>query len=636
MTAPRLLPSLLVSALLVLALQAAAVPAAAQVSQVTRAVQTCRGAGDDLFGEAVAVVGDVDGDGIQDLAVGAPSSSTRSDTGAVWILLMNADGTARESLEIREGKNGFSFDLDDFDYFGTSVVGLGDLDGDGVPDVGVGARGDDETNLFAGAVYVLYLNPDGTVKADARAPAPVSPTGFTAFGRSLANLGDLDGDGTLELAVGTVETRNGLTNVGSVYLVSLSTAGDIVDYRVVAAGAGGFPPVLAEYDFFGQALAPLGDLDGDGTFELAIGTPGDDTPTGVINSGSVWVVSILPSKALAGAYEIDAQEPLLAGLLDGFDSFGSSVASVGDLDGDGRTELLVGVEQGNATQAFTFGLLLLLSLEDDGELYRVQELHKGLLDWDDVSALGDLIGKSVTLGDLDADGAVEVFCGDGVNNLAGPGCFWSLELCFGPTIDFDATPVAGDVPLTVAFTNLSAGAGTLSVAWDFGDGGASTLTDPVHTYDAPGTYSVTLSVADDADTCRRTAVDLVVVSQPASVTPRNGSGTNPDAFSTADLPVLGTTWDASVDATVAGAGGAAALLAYAAPLGGVPTAFGELLVDPTSDLLAQVVGFVVAGTADFSAPIPADLGLQGLPVHCQAALLSPITLTNALDLVLGV
>ena len=166
------------------------------------------------FGSSIAALGDLDGDGVTDLAVGADEDLDTGGKGAVHILLMNSDGTVKGYEKIQSGAAGFSDSLlGDGDHFGSSVTSLGDLDSDGVPDVAVGAR---DNGFGEGAVYVLFLNSDGTVKGHSRISDGIG--GFTAIpveggggfggtnrvrlGSSIANLGDLDGDGTMDLAVG--------------------------------------------------------------------------------------------------------------------------------------------------------------------------------------------------------------------------------------------------------------------------------------------------------------------------------------------------------------------------------------------------------------------------------------------------
>ena len=112
--------------------------------------------GDD-FGDSVASVGDLDGDGVTDLAVGAGLDDTGGENrGAVYVLLMNSNGTAKAAKKIAHQTAGGPT-LANSDFFGSSVTSLGDLNGDGLIELAVGASGDDTGGSGRGAVHVLAL-----------------------------------------------------------------------------------------------------------------------------------------------------------------------------------------------------------------------------------------------------------------------------------------------------------------------------------------------------------------------------------------------------------------------------------------------------------------------------------------------
>ena len=158
------------------------------------------------FGASVASIGDLDGDEIADLAVGASRDNTGGiGGGAVYVLFMNANGTVKTSTKIAHNTNGGPT-LAQLDGFGGALTALGDINGDGIEDVAVGARGDDTGGNGRGAVHVLFLNADGTVKnsqkiANNTGGGPVLKND-DRFGISLAAVGDLvEGDRAKRLRI---------------------------------------------------------------------------------------------------------------------------------------------------------------------------------------------------------------------------------------------------------------------------------------------------------------------------------------------------------------------------------------------------------------------------------------------------
>lgn len=249
----------------------------------------------DEFGRSVARIGDLDGDGRPELAVGAPTDSTGGTRrGAVWILFLDADGRVRREVKLASGRNGLG-PLRNLDWFGFSVAPLGDFDGDGVPDLVVGAALDDDGAVNAGAVYLLLLRADGTVKQ--RHKISTLSGGFTGvlespdqFGTSVAAVGDLDGNGVVDLAVGAVKDGDGGPERGAVWMLYLESDGRVRFHRKISATSGGFAPRLDNWDWLGSALAPLADLDGDGVPDLAIGARNDDD--GASNCGALYLTRL--------------------------------------------------------------------------------------------------------------------------------------------------------------------------------------------------------------------------------------------------------------------------------------------------------------------------------------------------------
>ena len=180
---------------------------------------------DDLFGVSISNIGDLDGDGVDDIAVGAFfDDEGGSNRGAVHIMFMNTDGSVDSTVEINDSTtNGPT--LSDSDSFGVSISNIGDLDGDGVDDIAVGASFDNEGGGSRGAVHIMFMNTDGSVDStveinDSTTNGPTLSNG-DQFGRSVSNIGDLDGDGVDDIAVGASGDDGGGSNIGAVHIIFL-------------------------------------------------------------------------------------------------------------------------------------------------------------------------------------------------------------------------------------------------------------------------------------------------------------------------------------------------------------------------------------------------------------------------------
>ena len=320
----------------------------------------------DWFGYSVTPVGDFDGNGVVDIAVGAPGDDGNGvDRGAVWIVHLTVQGqSGLAPKRIADGTGGFTGILGDYDLFGGAVAGLGDLDGDGVPDLAVGAVDDDDGGPDRGAVWILFLNADATVKGHRKISA--TSGGFTGvlddgdlFGTAVTAVGDLDGNGTVDLAVGAREDDDGGPDRGAVWILFLASDGTVQSHQKISDTAGGFLGGLDNGDRFGSSLSLLGDLDYDQVPEFAVGARYDDD--GGHDRGATWILSLHTDGTVGLSTKISDLAGGFDGALANDDSFGQAVARLGDLDGDGVAELAVSApgDDGSAANAGSVWVLFL-------------------------------------------------------------------------------------------------------------------------------------------------------------------------------------------------------------------------------------------------------------------------------------
>jgi hypothetical protein len=276
----------------------------------------------DASGVSIATVGDVNGDGFEDILVGAHGSDRGSrDGGAAYLVHGPISGPVdlgtADAIFVGEGFGASA---------GEVVSGAGDLNADGFDDLLISAPGDAED-----LIYVLYGPLAGTIDLAGAGGELRSEEDYDNAGLALAAAGDVNGDGFDDVLVGAYHHDDGGIWKGAAYLVH----GPILGSRGLGTAAAKFVGEHTD-DQAGNAVA-AGDLNGDGTPDLVVGayTQAEGGPS----AGAVYVIF----GPVTGEHSLAAADAKLVG--EGADDWAGTTVATGDFNGDGIDDLLIGAER---------------------------------------------------------------------------------------------------------------------------------------------------------------------------------------------------------------------------------------------------------------------------------------------------
>ncbi len=340
----------------------------------------------DQLGAAASAAGDVNGDGVMDFIAGAPKNNNAAIRAGLARVYSGADGSTLYTFE----------GVGPADHFGISVSGAGDVNGDGFADVIVGAPKISGVNVAGPGFARVFSGANGSILYE-----KVGSASNAGVGRSVSGIGDLNSDGFDEFMIGTPKKLVGLNRRGGVDVYSG------IDGTVLHSFDGDF---LTRG--LGQSLGCAGDVNGDGTPDIisgAVNGPGSD--------GDARVFS-----GIDGAVLYTLAGPNNQGL-----EYGAAVSSAGDVTGDGRSDFMIA--EGYAAPS---GRVSVYS-GATGSLFHTFDGKNS-----------DLIGRSVSAGgDVNGDGFPELLIGaPGDDNFQGatgsatvytfaPVTFTITDLCNG-------------------------------------------------------------------------------------------------------------------------------------------------------------------------------------------------------------
>ena len=368
-------------------------------SPATAAAQLESNQVDAYLGGSVAGAGDVNGDGYADVIVSAEVyDAGQMDEGAAFVFLGSAAGigdgspaTAAAQLEADQASS----------WFGLSVAGAGDVNGDGYADVIVGSRQYDAGEEDEGAAFVFLGSAAGI--ADGSPPTAAarleSDQAYSEFGFRVAGAGDVNGDGYADVMVGAYFYANGEHNEGAAF-VFLGSASGVADGSPATAAA----QIEANQvnAILGDSVAGAGDVNGDGYADVIVGAP--NYGAGPYGAAFVFLGSaagIADGNPATAAAQLDSAQLTFA-------NFGDSVAGAGDVNGDGYADVIVGAERYAAGQS------------GEGAAFVFLGSASGIADGSPATAAAQLesdqagasLGYSVAgAGDVNGDGYADVIVG---------------------------------------------------------------------------------------------------------------------------------------------------------------------------------------------------------------------------------
>jgi hypothetical protein len=380
----------------------------------------------DLSGSSVAGAGDVNGDGFDDVIVCAYRADPggKTDAGSSYVVFGRSSGfPATSSLTDLDGSNGFRLDgVGVGDSSGHSVAGAGDVNGDGFDDIIIGAPWADLQGYDSGSSYVVFGHTSDSSKRVNLANLD-GRNGFSLdggaisdrAGYSVAGAGDVNADGFDDVIIGASGADRKGTGLGSSYVVFGHASGFPKHLKLSNLdGSNGFrldgisglcldAPMCSDF-FFRVSVASAGDVNGDGYADLIIGAL-YASPHGKTYAGSSYVVfghaSAFPRRVNLSS--LDGNNGFRLDGISAWDWSGRSVARAGDVNHDGFDDIVLGASGANANagagyvvfgRAAGFPKDMKLSTLDGSNGFRLDGPRKLYGEWL-VAGAGDVNGDAV-------------------------------------------------------------------------------------------------------------------------------------------------------------------------------------------------------------------------------------------------
>lgn len=467
------------------------------IINVTKFGKNINGFGDNngtvWMGSSGTIVGDIDGNGVYDIATYAYDYGIAE--GNVYIILLNKNLSVKSKVRIGQNRSGFP-NVDLSSYFGKTCP-IGDLNKDGVPDIAI-------SDSEKGVIFILFLKRDGTIKATNS--FSITDLGFNngiSFGWSIDSLGDFSNDGGIDLIIGAPEDDDGGQNKGAIFLVNLSTEGAAQSSKKISTTTGGFFGNVSKW--FGAGVNCIGDLNKDGIADLVVSSDAANHP--YYSNEEFWILFLNNTGNVKRYQKISIDSGSLSlplnTLLSGF----SQPKYLGDINSDGNSDIIASI-YGDTIKGKAIGNSYILFLDSLGKVKNTKRLFSDTSSVYNNMDDGDQFSTLWAKDDLNGDYKNDILMAASQNDLTGAnqGLLFIISLDGAthpvqPRSRFTAKDTTGLTTKTFTFTNTSSGY-PKQVKWSFTpntvayqNGTSETSLDSVQVkFTAAGTYSVKLWV----------------------------------------------------------------------------------------------------------------------------------------------
>jgi len=371
----------------------------------------------DSLGDSVAIIGDVNGDGLDDILMGARrNDQSGPDAGKTYLIFGKKDGWQNDTAV--EDADASFIGENEYDKSGGAVAGIGDVNGDGLDDFIIGADEADVGETYSGIVYLFFGRSSGWSKDVVLSESDASFIGAQAFehaGSSLAGVGDVNRDGYDDILIGAPQSDDDRSLdqrhlVGRTYLILGHSDGWKENMSLVDADASFIGE--NEEDYAGRTIAGAGDVNGDGYDDMLI--TAKDNDEGGDDAGQVYLI-FGRNIGWGMDYNLSMSDASFIGEKSNA-SLGFSLAGAGDVNRDGYKDFLISAVGMDTRGPYTGKIYLVFGKADGWSMDTIITEADASFVGQNMSFCGGSVSGA---GDVNSDSYDDILIGAPSDNVSG-------------------------------------------------------------------------------------------------------------------------------------------------------------------------------------------------------------------------